>query len=67
MLVSQIKHSLRAFKRQKAYMIINIIGLAIGIASSVLISLYVYHEMSFDSFNEKKEIEVDRKQGRDRE
>ena len=36
-------------------MIINIIGLAIGIASSVLISLYVYHEMSYDSFNEKKE------------
>ncbi len=55
MLASQIKHSLRAFKRQKAYMIINIIGLAIGIASSVLISLYVYHEMGYDSFNEKKE------------
>ena len=55
MLFSLIKHSLRALKRQKAYMIINIIGLAIGIASSVLITLYVIHEMSYDQFNENKD------------
>lgn len=55
MLFSLIKHSLRALKRQKAYMIINIIGLAIGIASSVLITLYVIHEMSYDNFNENKD------------
>ncbi len=36
-------------------MAINIIGLAIGIASSVMITLYVIHEMSYDNFNEKKD------------
>lgn len=36
-------------------MAINIIGLAIGIASSVMITLYVIHEMSYDNFNTKKD------------
>ena len=55
MLKSLIKHSLGAFKRQKSYLIINIIGLTIGIASSVLITLFVVHELTYDSFNEKKD------------
>lgn len=55
MLKSLIKHSLRAFKRQKAYLIINIIGLTIGIVSSVLISLFVVHELTYDNFNENKD------------
>jgi putative ABC transport system permease protein len=36
-------------------MVINIIGLAIGIACSVMISVYVIHEISYDHFNEKKD------------
>ncbi len=55
MILSLIKHSLRTFKRQKSHMIINMTGLAIGIASSVMISLYVIHELSYDRFNEKKD------------
>ena len=41
--------------RQKMYSIINIGGLAIGIACFVLISIYVKHEMSFDRFHKNNE------------
>jgi len=50
-----IKHSVRSFKRQRAYIIINILGLSIGIACSLLIALYVIKEASYDSYNTKKE------------
>jgi putative ABC transport system permease protein len=50
-----IKHSLRAFRRQRSYIIINITGLSIGIACSLLIALYVYYEESYDRFNVKKD------------
>lgn len=50
-----LKHSIRSFKRQRAYIIINILGLAIGIACSLLISLYVINEASFDRYNLKKD------------
>lgn len=50
-----LKHSIRSFKRQRAYVIINILGLAIGIACSLLIALYVINEASYDRFNEKKD------------
>jgi putative ABC transport system permease protein len=48
-------HSLRSFKRQRAYIIINILGLTIGIACSLLIALFVIHEASYDRYNEKKD------------
>jgi putative ABC transport system permease protein len=50
-----LKHSLRSFRRQRAYIIINILGLSIGIACSLLIALFVIHEASFDSYNVKKD------------
>ena len=50
-----IKHSLRSFKRQRSYIIINVLGLSIGIACSLLIALYVINEASYDKFNEKKD------------
>ena len=50
-----IKHSLRSFKRQRAYIIINILGLSIGIACSLLIALFVINEAGFDKFNVKKD------------
>jgi putative ABC transport system permease protein len=55
MLNNLIRHSLRSFKRQRAYIIINILGLSIGIACSLLIALFVINEASFDKFNTKKE------------
>jgi putative ABC transport system permease protein len=55
MLNNLIKHSLRSFKRQRAYIVINVLGLSIGIACSLLISLYVINEASFDKFNTKRD------------
>ena len=39
--------------RQKGFSIINISGLAIGIACAILIFLWVNHELSYDRFNVK--------------
>ncbi|HDR90447.1 MAG TPA: ABC transporter permease [Bacteroidetes bacterium] len=39
--------------RQKAYVFINILGLAVGITSFILIGLFVLHELSYDRFHEK--------------
>ena len=55
MLSNLIRYSLRSFKRQRAYIIINILGLSIGIACSLLIALYVLNEASYDKFNTKKD------------
>jgi putative ABC transport system permease protein len=49
-----IKYSIRSFKRQGTYIIINILGLSIGIACSLLIALYVINEASYDQYNVKK-------------
>lgn len=50
-----IKHSLRSFNRQKVYFLINLLGLSIGIACSILIATYVSHESGYDNFHEKKD------------
>jgi putative ABC transport system permease protein len=55
MLKNLLKHSVRSFKRQRAYIIINIFGLSIGIACSLLIALFVINEASYDRFNVKKD------------
>ncbi len=55
MLNNIIKHSLRSFKRQRAYIIINVLGLSIGIACSLLIALFVINEASYDKYNVKKD------------
>ncbi|MFH0841915.1 MAG: FtsX-like permease family protein [Bacteroidota bacterium] len=49
------KYTIRSFKRQRSYIIINILGLAIGIACSLLIALYVINEAGYDKFNLKKD------------
>ncbi len=55
MLTNLIKHSLRSFKRQRSYILINIFGLSIGIACSLLIALFVLNEASYDKYNVKKD------------
>jgi putative ABC transport system permease protein len=50
-----LKHSISSFKRQRSYIIINILGLSIGIACSLLIALYVINEASYDQYNVKKD------------
>src|SRR5580704_5491566 len=46
-----LKVAFRNLIRHKAYSMINILGLAIGMASSILILLWVQHESSYDRFN----------------
>jgi putative ABC transport system permease protein len=47
-----LKTALRSLSKHKGYSLINILGLAIGMATCLLIILYVNHELSYDSFNE---------------
>ena len=48
MLKNYLKIALRNMGRQKGYALINIAGLAIGIACCFLIVLYVLDELSYD-------------------
>ncbi|MDH4221080.1 MAG: ABC transporter permease, partial [Candidatus Aminicenantes bacterium] len=45
--------AVRNLKRQKGYSLINILGLAIGMALCLLILVYVQDELSYDGFHEK--------------
>lgn len=56
MLQNYLKIARRNLLQNKVYSLINIIGLAIGITTCMLISLYVMDEISFD----RQHIEKDR-------
>ena len=51
MLRTYFKLAYRNIIKDKAYSIINITGLAIGLASSILILLWVQNELSYDKFH----------------
>ncbi|GAB3729964.1 ABC transporter permease [Spirosoma lituiforme] len=53
MLTNFIKIAWRNLIRNKAFSAINIIGLALGLATCLLISLFVLDELSYDRFHEK--------------
>lgn len=53
MIRSFLTIAIRNLKRQRFYALINIIGLAIGIACCVLIVLFVNDELSFDTYHSK--------------
>jgi putative ABC transport system permease protein len=53
MFSNYFKTALRNIFRHKTYVVINILGLAVGFACSLLIFLFVIHELSYDKFNEK--------------
>ena len=55
MLRNYLTVTLRNLLRQKGISAINVMGLAIGIASCVLIMLYVQDELSYDQHHEKKD------------
>ncbi len=42
---------IRNLRRQKLFSVINLLGLTVSLASTILIYLYVNHEFSFDSFH----------------
>lgn len=55
MLRNYIKIAFRNLVRNKAFSGINILGLAIGMASALLIMLWIQHEYSFDGFHDNKD------------
>ncbi len=52
MFKNYFKITLRNIKSSKLYSALNIIGLAVGLASFILIALYVQFELSFDKYHE---------------
>lgn len=50
-----LKIAIRNLLKNKGFSFINIIGLSVGMASAILIFLWIYHEMSYDQFHEKKD------------
>jgi predicted permease len=52
MLGNYIKIAFRNMKRHKGYSFINIAGLSVGIACTIIILLWVQDELSFDRFHE---------------
>lgn len=53
MIQNYLKIALRNLLRNKVFSAINIVGLALGIATCLIIMLFVYDELSYDRFNEK--------------
>ncbi len=51
MIKNYIKIAFRTFVKEKFYAIINVLGLSLGIASSLLIAMYILHETSYDEFH----------------
>lgn len=46
---------IRLLLRYRGYSLINVLGLAIGIAGCVLMVLYVYDEFSYDQYHQNKD------------
>ena len=55
MLRSYLASALRNLIAQRMYTVINVAGLAVGLASVVLIALFVRHELGYDAFFPKAE------------
>ena len=55
MLRNYIKLALRHMWKHKSYVLLNTLGLAVGIASFILIGLFVVHELSYEKFHENKD------------
>ena len=55
MIKNYLKTAIRNLRRNKSYSLINVLGLAVGIAACLLIFLVIQFETSFDNFHSKKE------------
>jgi putative ABC transport system permease protein len=55
MFKNYLKIAARNLLKHKAYSLINVLGLAIGMACCILILLYVRHELSYDRHHENAE------------
>ena len=48
---NDLKMALRALRRHSGYALINVLGLALGVAVCLLIALYVREELTYDAFH----------------
>ena len=55
MFKNYLKIAFRNLSRQKVFSAINIVGLAIGLTCGILLSLWIYDEISYDKFHENGE------------
>ena len=51
MIKNNMKIGMRSILRNKVYSILNVTGLSVGLASCLLILIYVKHELSYDTYN----------------
>ncbi|MCP4724674.1 MAG: FtsX-like permease family protein [bacterium] len=52
MFKNYLKIALRNINKNKGYSFINIFGLAVGVASTIFIAIYVFDELSYDRYHE---------------
>lgn len=55
MFSNYFKIALRNLAKYKVYSLINVLGLAIGLAASLLLTVYIVDEITFDQFHEKSD------------
>ena len=55
MIKNYLKIALRNLLKNKGFSFINILGLAVGMASAILIILWIEYEVTYDQFHEKKD------------
>jgi len=53
MIINYLKTAFRNFQKHKSFTFLNVLGLALGTAASLLILQYVKYERSFDTFHSK--------------
>lgn len=53
MIKNYIKTAFRSLTKNKGFTVINVLGLALGLAACLLIVFYVFDELSYDRYNEK--------------
>ena len=51
MIKNYYKVSMRNILRNKTFSLLNVLGLSVGIASCILILIYVHNELSYDKYN----------------
>jgi putative ABC transport system permease protein len=55
MIKNYLKIAFRVFKKDKAYSLLNIMGLTVGITASLLLFAYSYNESLYDQYHENKD------------
>ena len=54
MIKNLLKTAFRSIVRDKGYSLLNVMGLTIGITSSIFLFLYILDELSYDQYHENK-------------